>query len=91
MSHPADGVRYEVHWTSRGERQSLQFRDLHEAVICAQRESHGLAGDTVQVSRGAVHHQSYKRATVYAITPSRRRRPIGTYENGELVTHGQWM
>lgn len=90
MSHPDDGIRYEVHWTTQGERQSLQFGELDEAIQCAISESRGLAGDTVRVSHEAAHHQSYKRATVYAIGPSRRRRPIGTYENGELVPQGQW-
>ncbi len=90
MMDPGDGVRYEVHWASKGNRQSLQFSELNEAVQCAIRESHGLAGDTVRVSHGAAHHQSYKRATVYAIGPSRRRRPVGTYENGKLVPDGEW-
>ncbi len=90
MSDTGDGIRYEVHWMSQGERQSLQFSDLDEAVQCAVRESRGWAGDTVRVSHEAAHHQSYKRATVYAIGPSRRRRPIETYENGEPVVLGLW-
>ena len=87
---PSGSVRYEVQWTAQGERQSLQFGHLDEAVVCAIRESQGWAGDTVRVSREAAHHQSYTRATVYVIATSRRRRPVATYENGELVPQGQW-
>lgn len=82
-------VRYEVRWTWQGERQSLQFGDLEEAVECAIRESQVSTADGGG-SRQAARHRAYKRSTVYAIGPSRRRRLIGTYENGELVSDGAW-
>lgn len=83
-------VRYEVRWIWDGERQSLQFGDLDAAVQCAITESQDWSGDAVQGSREATHHRTYKRSTVYAIGPSRRRRLVGTYENGKLVPDGEW-
>lgn len=83
-------VRYEVRWTWEGERQSLQFGNLEEAVQCAITESQDWTADSVPGSHQAARHRAYKRSTVYAIGASRRRRLIGTYENGELVSDGEW-
>jgi hypothetical protein len=83
-------VRYEVRWTWEGERQSLQFGDLETAVQCAITESRDWTADGVRGSHLAVHRRAYKRSTVHAISPSRRRRLIGTYENGKLVSDGEW-
>lgn len=81
-------VAYEVRWTWHGEREAHRLPDHDRAVHMALIESQDWSTDAVPGSRGAPPHRTYKRVSVYAIGPSRRRTLLGTYLNGKLLPEG---
>ena len=82
-------VGYEVRWTWDGERESHRFTDYHREMHMAEMESYDWRSDAVPGSRLARYTRTYKRVSLYAVGPSRRRTLLGTYENGDLVEGDQ--